>query len=87
MGKYTIYKMHKIHTQNLLNLSIDKKLRPLRAESERPRPGELVYANSRKLKKIGNRLRGYLLLTILRWQAESLKTLSAISLVAFFYVV
>ena len=42
--------MHKIHTQNLLNLSIDKKLRPQRAESERPRPGELPYANSRKLK-------------------------------------
>lgn len=79
--------MHKIHAQNLLNLSIDKKLRPLRAESECKRPGELPYANSRKLKKIGNRLCGYLLLTILRWQAKSLKTLSAISLVAFFYVV
>ena len=79
--------MHKIHAQNLLNLSIDKKLRPQRAESERPRPGELPYANSRKLKKIDNHFRGYLLLTILRWQAESLKTLSAISLDAFFYVV
>ena len=41
----------------------------------------------KKVKKIGNHFRGYLLLTILHWQAESLKTLSAISLVAFFYVV
>ena len=79
--------MHKIHAQNLLNMSIDKKLRPQRAESERPRPGELPYANSRKLKKIGNHFCGYLLLTILHWQAKSLKTLSAINLDAFFYVV